>query len=123
MHRCVLTGPCLAGHAKIGSPWELALHTFDKFGNARVSGAEDVTVDVEGPQGTEIRTASVQDRGNGWYSVVLQPDREGRWLLNPRCYIPIPTCCKSTSLESDNVRRMYNGQSRGDGLLQRCLAA
>ena len=83
MRRCLLTGPCLAGLAKIGSPWELALHTFDKFGNARVSGAEDVTVDVEGPQGTEIRTASVQDRGNGWYSVVLQLTGRAAGCSNP----------------------------------------
>lgn len=122
MCRCMLTGPCLAGHAKICSPWELALHTFDKFGNARVSGGEDVAVDVEGPQGTEIRSASVQDRGNGWYSIVLQPDREGRWLLTPRCFIPVPASRESTSPESNNLRKMCNDHSRGSGLLQHCPA-
>ena len=84
MRRCVLTGPCLASHMRLGSPWELALHTYDRFGNARASGGEDVVADVDGPEGTEIQKACVTDRANGCYGISLQPDREGRWLLTPR---------------------------------------
>ena len=76
---------------RIGAPWELALRTFDKFGNARASGSEEIMADVDGPAGTEIRKASVTDRGNGCYSISFQPDSEGRWLLTPRCtfvYLP-----------------------------------
>ena len=84
MHRCVLTGPCLAGHTHIGTPWDLALHTFDRFGNARATGLEGGAVDVAGPEGTQVQKASVTDRGNGCYSIAFQPDREGRWLITPR---------------------------------------
>ena len=84
IRRCTLRGPCLAGHVLIGEPWDLALHTFDRFGNARATGLEDVTVDVEGLRGTEVQKASVADRGNGCYSIAFQPDRQGRWLIMPR---------------------------------------
>ena len=78
---------------RIGAPWELALRTFDKFGNARASGSEEVMADVDGPAGTQIQKASVTDRGNGCYSISFQPDREGRWLLNPRSiYMNVPHC-------------------------------
>ena len=83
--RCMLTGPCLERHMCIGGPQELALHTFDRFGNARAAGGEKVAVDLMGPAGTEIRRATVTDRGNGCYGVSFQPDREGRWVLTPRC--------------------------------------
>ena len=90
MCRCMLTGPCLAGHAHIGEPWGLALHTFDCFGNARANGLEEVTVDVTGPEGTQVRKAAVTDRGNGCYSIAFQPDREGRWLITPRWTTALP---------------------------------
>ena len=84
MRRCMLTGACLAHHMCIGGPQELALHTLDAFGNARAAGAEEVAMDVDGPAGTEVRKATVTDRGNGCYGVSFLPDREGRWLLTPR---------------------------------------
>ena len=90
MCRCMLTGPCLAGHAHIGGPWGLALHTFDCFGNARASGLEEVTVDVAGPVGTQVRKAAVTDRGNGCYGVAFQPDCEGCWLITPRWALALP---------------------------------
>ena len=86
----MLAGPCLAGHAHIGAPWGLALHTFDCFGNARASGLEEVTVDVAGPEGTQVQKASVTDRGNGCYGIAFQPDREGRWLITPRWATALP---------------------------------
>lgn len=83
--RCMLTGPCLASHVCIGGPQELSLHTYDSYGNARATGGEEVAVEITGPAGTQIRKAAVADRGNGCYGVSFQPDREGRWLLTPRC--------------------------------------
>ncbi len=80
----MLTGPCLEQHICLGGAQELALHTFDKFGNARAAGGEEVEVGVDGPAGTDIQKAVVTDRGNGCYRVSFQPDREGRWLLTPR---------------------------------------
>ena len=97
MRRCVLTGPCLAGHTHIGAPWDLALHTFDRFGNARATGLEDVTVAGACPEGTQVQKASETDRGNGCYSIAFQPDREGRWLITPRCALGSNGCTTSMS--------------------------
>lgn len=98
MRRCTLSGDCLAGgRAPVGQPWHLWLHTADAHGNARGRGGEAVTVEVTGPDGSEVRAAAVLDARNGSYSIAFTPDRAGRWLLMPRCACASIECCLPAS--------------------------
>lgn len=67
-----------------GQPLRLTLQSCDTYGNALTQGGDAVHVDLEGPQGSDVTAAAIQDLDNGTYSVQLVPDCSGRWKLMPR---------------------------------------
>ena len=68
----------------VGHRLTLTLHVHDDFGNAHTHGGDAVHVDLEGPAGTHVSAATVEDLCNGVYSIQYVPDLAGQWKVVPR---------------------------------------
>ena len=68
----------------VDQPVTLTLNTADAYGNACTQGGDQVLMGLQGPSGTDITAAAVEDLSNGSYSITFSPDLAGKWTVKPR---------------------------------------
>lgn len=68
----------------VGQAVMLTLHTADAYSNACLQGGDQVHVHLDGPAGSALTAATVEDFGNGAYGISFSPDAAGRWTIMPR---------------------------------------
>ena len=60
------------------------MHLRDAFDNLLPQGGDIVELSLQGPAGSNVSAACVEDLGNGVYSMQFVPDCPGAWTLVPR---------------------------------------